>query len=87
MRGGLRPAQNTRLSPTLFCQTGQRDGLMPGHYRIAVRCWQREPTDADPGKNHVPARFTNPATSGLELHVAPGSGPMVKDWDIRTTSP
>lgn len=63
-------------------KTGQLEGLMPGEYRIAVRCWQREPTDAAPGKNYVPVRFTHPATSGLELKVPPDSGPIEQDWDI-----
>jgi hypothetical protein len=62
--------------------TGQREGLLPGEYRVAVRCWESEPGKHDSHKDLVPERFGNPATSGLELKVEPGSKPIIQNWDI-----
>ncbi|MEA1950884.1 MAG: hypothetical protein U9N87_05835, partial [Planctomycetota bacterium] len=57
------------------------DGLAPGTYRIAVYCWETPPVYG-PGKSFIPKNYTDPATSGLELVVASGSGPVEVSYDI-----
>jgi hypothetical protein len=46
------------------------DGLIPGHYGVAVYCWKKEQTMDNPqGESYLPDRYANGATSGLELVV------------------
>lgn len=59
------------------------DGLIPGTYRIAVECWEIEPTDTRPGKSYTAERYTDPASSGLELKIERGTRETVRwDYDI-----
>ena len=59
------------------------DGLIPGTYRIAVECWEVEPSDTRPGKSHTAERYTSPARSGLELTVEPGTRDTIElEYDI-----
>jgi hypothetical protein len=71
---------NTAGDFVVLC--GPKEGLMPGEYRVAVRCWEREPTDFSEGKSLVPQRFANPVGSGLVLKVKPGSKAIEQNWDI-----
>jgi hypothetical protein len=50
------------------------DGLVPGRYAIGVSCHERPPskTELEFPPNYVPARFRNPATSGLKVAVTSG---------------
>jgi hypothetical protein len=60
-------------------KTGEYEGLMPGEYRIAVCCWEKEPTHDFPGKSYLPEKFSEPSQSGLVLKIEPGeSGPI--EW-------
>ena len=51
------------------------DGLFPGRYRVAVRCW---PPSAASGEapaqavSPVDAKYGSPETSGLEVEIKPG---------------
>lgn len=67
-------------------KTGEQDGLMPGQYKVAIRCWEREPGHGkgETGKSALPDRFGDPSASGLELKVEPGSGPIVFNKDVLT---
>ncbi len=48
------------------------DGLMPGKYRVGVECWKIPPVmGGPPPVSYVPASYQNPATSGIELVIAP----------------
>ena len=54
------------------------DGLIPGTYRIAVECWEVEPTDSAPGKS-----YTSEWYIGQELTVEPGDrGPIRLEYDV-----
>jgi hypothetical protein len=63
-------------------KTEDRDGLMPGQYRVGVRCWDRPPTDGQGGKNILSEQNAAPDHSGLEVTVEPGSQPITLNWDI-----
>ena len=59
------------------------DGLIPGTYRIALECWEVEPTDTSPGKSYTAEHYTSPARSGLELTIEPGTRePVELKYDI-----
>ena len=61
------------------------DGLFPGKYGIAVECWETPPNmDGLPVKSFIPAKFSNPMTSGFELTVEVGSKRV--EFDIPLTS-
>lgn len=61
------------------------DGLHPGKYRICVQCWKIKPLmDGPPAVSHVPLKYQNANTSGLELIVEPGSSPIVFDVPLIT---
>jgi hypothetical protein len=64
-------------------KTGEARGLMPGQYKIAIQCWKQDPTDREGGKSVMPERYRFPATSGLELNVPLGSGPITFDPDVK----
>ena len=63
-------------------RTSRYEGLIPGEYQVAVKCWEKEPSDAGPGIAYTPMRFTVGSESGLELKVPAGSGPIVWDQDL-----
>jgi len=59
-------------------------GLIPGRYRVTVRCWRVPPTmDGPPATSFIAARFGAAATSGLELNVVSGSGSQTYDIDLQ----
>jgi hypothetical protein len=62
--------------------SGLREGLVPGKYRICVSCWKVEPEDNQKGVNYVAEKFAAPATSPLELEIAPGAGTVTWDHDF-----
>jgi len=58
------------------------DGLMPGTYRVAVHCGEAIGDMESGGRSYVPAKYQNPAQSGLELTVPTGSGPVEVSYDV-----
>ncbi len=50
------------------------DGLAPGKYKIGVTCWSVPMDMKNPAaaRSAVPAKYSNPQTSGLEVTVEPG---------------
>jgi hypothetical protein len=59
------------------------DGLLPGRYRVHVECWEVPPSMANPiGKSHVPPKYQNGATSGLELVVAASEMARQVNFDV-----
>jgi len=43
--------------------------------------------EGPPAKSHVPARYREPATSGLELVVEPGARSMNVEFHVQTNTP
>lgn len=68
-----------RFAATTF---EEGDGLMPGTYRAAVYCGEETPDMGSAGRDYVPAKYQNPARSGLELTVPAGAGPIEVDYDL-----
>jgi hypothetical protein len=61
------------------------DGLIPGRYGVAVYCWKTEQTMENPqGESHLPTRYQDGATSGLELLVEPTARKLVYDIPLET---
>ena len=58
------------------------DGLMPGRYRAAVYCGEPVNGMDAAGKSFVPAKYQNPAQSGLEVVVEPGARRVYLEYDI-----
>ena len=48
------------------------DGAPPGEYRVTVEQWLAGPRSDDAPTNRLPAKYSNPATSGLTAVVGPG---------------
>ena len=69
------------LTVTTF---SQGDGLIPGHYKIGVECWEVPPSmdSPRPAKSYVPARYQSPKDSGLEVTVVPGQRVVEVDFDV-----
>ncbi len=45
----------------------EKDGLVPGTYRMSVECWEVRPNmDGIPAKSYLPDKYLNPAENGLE---------------------
>ena len=61
-------------------------GLVPGKYRVAVQCWELPPDESRAehplGKSYVPARYRDPATSGLEFDLPAGADPVEIKLDV-----
>lgn len=57
------------------------DGLTPGTYRVAVECWEEEPVYG-PGRGYVPPSYLDPNTSGWEITIEPGAGPVELQHDV-----
>lgn len=61
---------------------GERDGAIPGPSVVSISCYERPSAAAagsgEPplGKNLLPARYANPATSGLRAAIEPGMAPL-----------
>ena len=70
--------QNGAFTVTSF---REGDGLIPGHYRPIVSCWQGEPRNDDPGSferlNYVPTNF-----KAEEVVVGPGTNAVVVKLDV-----
>jgi hypothetical protein len=66
-----------------------RDGVIPGPAAVSISCHQQVPLPAagsgEPplGKNVLPGRYANAATSGLQVIIEPGMSPL----EFRLTSP
>ncbi|MGL4514664.1 MAG: hypothetical protein ACRCT8_16365 [Lacipirellulaceae bacterium] len=61
-----------------------RNGLVPGKYRVCFDMWEVPPTmGGPPPKSYLPKKYQAAATSGLEIDVpADASGPVEVSWDI-----
>ena len=70
-----------KLTVTTF---KEGDGLIPGHYKIGVECWEVEPLmgGGRPPKMYVPDKYQNARTSGLELTVESGQPVVEVNFDI-----
>lgn len=65
-----------------------REGLLPGRYRLAVECWKAPPVmEGPPPVSYVPKRYQDPATSELELLILPHDPPRNLDLDIPAEAP
>jgi hypothetical protein len=60
---------------------GDGEGLIPGQYLVAVTCWKAVPSEEEPGVSFIPARYQNPASSGLDFTVAAGRR-MTQDFPL-----
>jgi hypothetical protein len=60
------------------------DGLVPGRYRVGVECFETPPAmgAVTPARSRVPQKYRSPATSGLEVNVAPGQRKVSLNWDV-----
>jgi hypothetical protein len=64
-------------------KTGDIEGLIPGEYRISVYCYDKLPSENNPGITYLPDKFSNPSQSGLTLKIEPGqSGPVIWEHDF-----
>jgi len=68
-----------RITVTTF---KKGDGLIPGTYNIAVKCWEIPPTPTSPGKSYVPQRYQSPMASGLTAVVEPGQRMLKLSLDV-----
>jgi hypothetical protein len=60
------------------------DGLPPGTYGIAVKCWEVPPTmGGPPAKSNIAEKYASSATSGLELVVKPGAESIAVEYDLQ----
>jgi hypothetical protein len=61
-----------------------RDGLVPGTYRVGLEMWEVPPTmGGPPAKSYLPQKYQSAATSGLEIVVpSDGGKPVEVYWDI-----
>lgn len=55
-------------------------GIAPGHYQVAVQCWEIPPHAVQPdgtiggsGRSFIPDRYTSARTSGLSVDISPES--------------
>lgn len=61
---------------------GEGDGALPGSAVVSISCYEPPSAAAagsgEPplGKNLLPARFADPATSGLRAVIEPGMAPL-----------
>ena len=64
------------------------DGLMPGAYRAAVYCGETVGDMTTAAASYVPAKYQNPAQSGLEVTVPANAGSIELNYNIpSSTSP
>lgn len=64
------------------------DGLMPGTYRAAVYCGETVGDMTTAAASYVPAKYQNPAQSGLGVTVPVNADPIELNYDIPSaTSP
>ncbi len=60
-----------------------RDGLVPGTYRVGLEMWEVPPTmGGPPAKSYLPQKYQAAATSGLEVIVPADGDPVEVAWDI-----
>ena len=60
------------------------DGLIPGHYKVAVECWE-VPPQMNPSastRSYVPVKCQSPMTSDLEVTIETGSGAVTLRFDV-----
>lgn len=83
----LRPTQ-ANCGPDGYYRAAAFDdssGLVPAKYRVGIHCWEIAPSmGGPPSRSYIPEHYTSPATSGLELVVASGSGDV--HWNIELQS-
>jgi hypothetical protein len=76
---GSNPATGTvQVDGSYFLKSNRTRGLHPGHYRASVSITHQDPIPAGqrstvPAKLISPQKYSEPATSGLEFDVAPGT--------------
>ena len=61
-----------------------REGLVPGTYRVSLEIWEVPPTmGGPPPKSYLPKQYQTASTSGLELVVpADATDAIEVTWDI-----
>lgn len=60
------------------------DGVLPGKYRVRVECWEQAPNmEGKPVKSHVPSRYDNAATSGLEATIGADADPQRLSFNVQ----
>jgi hypothetical protein len=52
------------------------DGAPAGRYKVTAS-WYRDATDENPGRNHLPAHYSDATTTPLEIEVRPDSEEML----------
>ncbi len=61
------------------------DGLRPGEYKIAVHCWEIQPTmEGPPAKSFIPQKYSSADTSGLTCLIE--SGKKAAPWIVELKS-
>ena len=83
-----RPGRATFDTDGRFCATTfvDGDGLIPGHYRVGIDCWQTPPlAEGPPAVSLVPDAYREPGSSGMELVVEPGVRSVTADYNVPTT--
>jgi hypothetical protein len=80
--GASNPATGTvQVNGEYFLKSNRIRGLPPGHYKAAVSIIHQDPVPAGerstvPAKLVSPAKYADPATSGLEFDVDPGENTL-----------
>jgi len=60
------------------------DGLVPGHYKITVECWEVAPMMGEgPPKSYVPEKYTSDRTTDLEIEVTADDAGREIELDVR----
>ena len=81
----LRPTQSQFGEDGFFRPRAFDDasGLVPAKYRVAVHCWEIAPSmGGPPAKSHIPEKYCNASTSGLELTVPSGAGSITWNAEL-----
>ena len=87
------PAEGFPRRPTLakFDEQGgfrvttwdRGDGLMPGHYKITVECWETPPElGISGGKSYVPTKYQDPRSTDLRVEIMRDDGSRTLDLNI-----
>jgi hypothetical protein len=65
-----------------------RDGLIPGSYRLHVECWEYPPSmdpKAPAAKSYIPSTFQATSQNGFEVRVDPDKDGVELDLDVPKT--
>jgi hypothetical protein len=63
----------------------KHEGIIPGHYQVAVECWETPPNlEGKRVQSYIAEKHQSPTTSGLALNVDPNAKPI--RFDISLTS-